>query len=522
MCIIRHSLFCRRCYHRIYPSTRSVCDYDEPGELIGKITSDPLRQFSGYTRADDSSKKVLRDVFSKGDQWFRTGDLMRKDAEGFLYFIDRLGDTYRWKGENTACSQVEAVLCAQRGVAEAIVYGVEVAGYDGRAGMACLVLDATAAAPTSTSSTTTASTAAANASASASASASARANVACSSAVEGSVSSTPMSSFASSSSTSTAKAPVVRDLSQQMSVPSPPTTSSTAALLAKAKNVPISNNTTNQRGQHHVTPTTSTIASVAALTSSASFSFASDSFNTTSPEVAAVIKATAGAFPAPAPGSSATAAAVSDAYHHPLLPGALSEESAFVELANSLEREASSDPVMEAPTSTYVLSPSTSSASSASSSTSSSASASSSSLTSLSRSAVIPPVNVALASSHDNSGRIVPPLLSASPVVSTPSSSPLHYTPSCARELGPNDDEDDEEDDVKSSFDSIIRVDNPRGDSSDIGGCGSRSRGKGFSSMRAIAGRGGAALTALAMNWDTLYQHISKVRGLLPHHCVCS
>ena len=83
-------------------------------------------------------KKILRDVFEPGDAYVRTGDLMRQDAQGFFYFVDRLGDTFRWKGENVATTEVAAALAACPGVAAATVYGVAVPGADGKAGMAAL------------------------------------------------------------------------------------------------------------------------------------------------------------------------------------------------------------------------------------------------------------------------------------------------------------------------------------------------------------------------------------------------
>jgi fatty-acyl-CoA synthase len=117
------------------------CETGEAGEAIGKITDEPGRNFEGYTKAADTQKKVLRDVFEKGDAWFRTGDLLRRDAHGYFYFVDRIGDTFRWKGENVATSEVSEALGVVRGIREANVYGVTVPGMDGRAGMAALVTE---------------------------------------------------------------------------------------------------------------------------------------------------------------------------------------------------------------------------------------------------------------------------------------------------------------------------------------------------------------------------------------------
>jgi fatty-acyl-CoA synthase len=107
------------------------------GEAIGQI--DSAARFEGYTDAKASQAKVLRDVFTPGDTWYRTGDLMRQDTQGFFYFVDRVGDTFRWKGENVSTTEVSAVVGAVAGVIDAAVYGVAVPHSDGRAGMAALV-----------------------------------------------------------------------------------------------------------------------------------------------------------------------------------------------------------------------------------------------------------------------------------------------------------------------------------------------------------------------------------------------
>jgi fatty-acyl-CoA synthase len=111
---------------------------DEPGEAVGPITGEPRQRFDGYNDEAQSKKKLLRDVFEKGDLWFRTGDLMKMDADGYIYFVDRVGDTFRWKGENVSTSEVEIALSSMPGVTQATVYGVAVPGQDGRAGMASI------------------------------------------------------------------------------------------------------------------------------------------------------------------------------------------------------------------------------------------------------------------------------------------------------------------------------------------------------------------------------------------------
>ncbi len=118
------------------------CGPGQVGECIGRIGGDARGEFAGYVDKAASEKKVLRNVFEKGDAWFATGDLMRTDADGYLYFVDRIGDTFRWKGENVSTNEVAERLQAAAGVREANVYGVAVEGAEGRAGMAGLVVDA--------------------------------------------------------------------------------------------------------------------------------------------------------------------------------------------------------------------------------------------------------------------------------------------------------------------------------------------------------------------------------------------
>jgi fatty-acyl-CoA synthase len=120
------------------------CETGETGEAIGRISKDSKRpggEFEGYAKSADTEGKILRDVFEQGDAWYRTGDLMRMDRAGFFYFVDRVGDTFRWKGENVATSEVAAAIMEFPGIADASVYGVAVRGTEGSAGMATLVVD---------------------------------------------------------------------------------------------------------------------------------------------------------------------------------------------------------------------------------------------------------------------------------------------------------------------------------------------------------------------------------------------
>jgi len=115
------------------------CIAGEPGELLGKIAKQSAMAFDGYADPKENEKKLVRDCFEKGDVWLRTGDLLKRDYASYYYFVDRIGDTFRWKGENVATMEVEHLLNKAAGVHETAVYGVRVPGTDGRAGMALVV-----------------------------------------------------------------------------------------------------------------------------------------------------------------------------------------------------------------------------------------------------------------------------------------------------------------------------------------------------------------------------------------------
>jgi fatty-acyl-CoA synthase len=121
------------------------CAANEIGEAVGLMPAtggERAGRFEGYADQEASDRKVLRNVFKAGDSWYRTGDLMRRDERGFYFFVDRVGETYRWKGENVSTAEVLTALTASRGVMEGVVYGLSVPGADGRAGAAALVVNA--------------------------------------------------------------------------------------------------------------------------------------------------------------------------------------------------------------------------------------------------------------------------------------------------------------------------------------------------------------------------------------------
>jgi citronellyl-CoA synthetase len=109
----------------------------ETGLLLGEISAD--NPFVGYSSKTATDSKVLHDVFAKGDEWFNTGDLIRDIGYGHIQFVDRTGDTFRWKGENVSTTEVEKVANSFNQVSLSAVYGVTMPGGDGRAGMAAVI-----------------------------------------------------------------------------------------------------------------------------------------------------------------------------------------------------------------------------------------------------------------------------------------------------------------------------------------------------------------------------------------------
>lgn len=129
-----------------YRNSSNFCEKvssGEAGELINAMDPDNIKEsylgYYGNQKASDS--KILRDVFKKGDAWYRTGDLLRKDSEGRIFFVDRIGDTYRWKSENVSTNEVAEALSTSPHVDEINVYGVALPNHDGRAGCAAVMLN---------------------------------------------------------------------------------------------------------------------------------------------------------------------------------------------------------------------------------------------------------------------------------------------------------------------------------------------------------------------------------------------
>ncbi|MCJ1364541.1 hypothetical protein MMC16_003652 [Acarospora aff. strigata] len=155
-CVGHHGALLRFLYRNIYvpvaidPATNDIIrdpvtgfatrqPYAQGGEIIVQVPTE--QAFAGYWHnSSATAKKFIRDVFAQGDLWYRSGDALRRDADGRWFFLDRLGDTYRWKSENVSTAEVAAVLGRFPGVVEANVYGVLIPGHDGRAGCAALFI----------------------------------------------------------------------------------------------------------------------------------------------------------------------------------------------------------------------------------------------------------------------------------------------------------------------------------------------------------------------------------------------
>ncbi|NWR81770.1 S27A1 protein, partial [Centropus unirufus] len=122
--------------------SRGLCIPCRPGEaglLVGQINQqDPLRRFDGYVNQSATTKKMANNVFRKGDQAYLSGDVLVMDELGYMYFKDRSGDTFRWRGENVSTTEVEGTLSHILNQTDVAVYGVEVPGVEGKAGMAAI------------------------------------------------------------------------------------------------------------------------------------------------------------------------------------------------------------------------------------------------------------------------------------------------------------------------------------------------------------------------------------------------
>ena len=112
-------------------------------DAVGEIIDDPnapANRFEGYADKGANESKILRNVVREGDAWFRSGDLVTRDERGYFYFVDRIGDTFRWKGENISTNEVAETINTHPGIASCAVYGIAIPGHDGKAGMAALHL----------------------------------------------------------------------------------------------------------------------------------------------------------------------------------------------------------------------------------------------------------------------------------------------------------------------------------------------------------------------------------------------
>jgi acyl-CoA synthetase (AMP-forming)/AMP-acid ligase II len=116
------------------------CGVNEKGLLVGVIGNNTKEDFSGYAnQKEQNEKKIVQNLFKPNQRAFNTGDLLVKDWLGYTYFVDRLGDTFRWRGENVSTFEVENIISSRLNSKEVIVYGVEVPGQEGKAGMATIL-----------------------------------------------------------------------------------------------------------------------------------------------------------------------------------------------------------------------------------------------------------------------------------------------------------------------------------------------------------------------------------------------
>jgi len=113
----------------------------EAGHAISRIAKSVPGGFEGYSDRTETDSKILRVAFTEDDSWYMSGDIMRRDPRGFYYFVDRIGDTFRWKGENVSTAEVADVIARCPGITEAVVFGVPVPHTEGRAGMAAVIPD---------------------------------------------------------------------------------------------------------------------------------------------------------------------------------------------------------------------------------------------------------------------------------------------------------------------------------------------------------------------------------------------